>query len=369
MDRFKTVIFFTILLAFFSANSFAGSSIFKIPLHQKWVTKLKKEKAITRRPYQFATVLVDNSVIYAGSAGGQFYALDTKKGNKVWHTKLLGGVYAEPIIDEDNVFVADRKGIVYALNKESGTIEWQVETGMEISAKPLVVDDTIYLATALRQIVAVDKLGRGKKWQTVKTGALPKMTLKGTSSPVYYNGNIYVGYADGLFVCYKAQDGSVIWSKQLANKSASFTDVDTTPLIYDNVIYISSADGKTFALNPSNGDAVWTIERGGANDLATDGTDLYISSGFGKLSAVSLKSGNLIWEQEFEGSELSSPSVKDGLIVLTATRDKIYVVNAKTGDIEYKRFLGKGSFGRPVIDGDTVYILTNSSSLFALQGS
>lgn len=367
MDRFKTVIFFTILMAFFSANSFADGPVLKVPLHQKWVTKLKKENVITRRPYQFANPLIENSILYIGSVGGQFYAIDIKNGKTLWHSKLSGGVYAEPTLDGDSVFVADRKGIVYSLNKGNGIVEWQVETGMEISAKPVVVDDTIYLAAALRQIVAVDKLGRGKKWQTTKTGALPKMTIKGTSSPVYHNGNIYVGYADGLFLCYKASDGSVVWSRQLADKSASFTDVDTTPLIYDNIIYVSSADGTTFAINPSNGDTIWTIERGGANDLAVDGGDLYIS-GLGKLSAISLKSGNLIWEQEFEGSELSSPATKDGMIVLADTKDKIYVINAKTGDIEYKRFLGRGSFGKPVIDGDTVYILTNTSRVFALQG-
>ncbi|MBI2093053.1 MAG: hypothetical protein HYT75_08710, partial [Deltaproteobacteria bacterium] len=71
----------------------------------------------------------------------------------------------------------------------------------------------------------------------------------------------------------------------------------------------------------------------------------------------------------FHDIEISSPAIKDGFLSLISTSEKLFVVDDKTGEIKYNRYLGKGSFGKPVIFGDVIYILTNSSSLFALQGS
>jgi outer membrane protein assembly factor BamB len=363
--RAKVIFIFLPLFLFMSS---ADGADFKPPVRLKWVTKLKKEKVVTKRPYQFASPVMAENVIYVGAASGFFYALSPKTGFKIWHTKLKGGVYSEPYVDADSIYVADRKGIVYALNKKDGHIEWQIETGEEISSKPAVDGDVIYVATTQKQIMALDKYGRGKKWQTSKVGSLPQMTIKSSSSPAIYNGSIYVGYADGTFNCYKASDGELVWSKQLSDRASQFIDIDGAPLILDGIIYISSMDGKTHAVNPMDGSIIWQADRGGPNDVVTDGEKLYIVGG-GRLAAADLKNGNILWEQDFHEIETSSPAVKDGFLSLISTKEKLYIVDSQTGEIKYKRYLGKGSFGKPIVSGDILYILTNSSSVFALQGS
>ena len=345
----------------------ADDQTFNLPIHSRWVTKLKKEKAITRRPYQFTSPVIYDSEVYIGTASGYFYALKAGRGRKIWQRRLASGIYSEPVVEGEHIYVADRKGIVYSLERKTGKIEWQVEAGAEISARPVVTTDTIYFATTLKQIVAIDKEGHGKKWQTAKIGPIPQMTIKGSSAPVLYEGHIYVGYADGIFVSYKVETGDIAWVRQLSNKGARFTDIDATPVINDGVIYIPTADGKTYALRASDGDIIWTIDKGGPNDLALENGFLFVSGG-GKLSSVKADTGTLVWEQKFDEPEISAPAVKDGLIVIASTKDKIYVVDAATGEIKFKRFLGKGAFGKPVLVGDTVYIMTNSSRLFALEG-
>ncbi len=338
------------------------------PLHVKWTTKLKKENIFRRRPYQLASPMIDNGVLYVGSAKGIFYALKLENGHKIWNTKLIDGIYGEATADGDELYVADRKGNVYCLNKATGKIEWQVDTGVEISSKPIVTEDTVYFSTALKQIVALNKIGTGIKWQTTRVGTLPSMTIKGTSSPVLYNGNIYVGYGDGMFYCYNASDGSVVWSKQLSNKSSQFIDVDSTPLIIDGIIYVASVSGKTFALGASDGRSVWLADKGGANAVATDGDHIF-TTGNGVLASLDKASGVQRWERNLNELEISQPVYKDGVIFVASTTDKIYIVDSGTGEIKYKRFLGKGTFGKPILEGSVLYILSNSSHVFALQGN
>jgi outer membrane protein assembly factor BamB len=295
--------------------------------------------------------------------------LQARSGKKLWNTRLSSSIYSEPVVDGASVYIADRKGTLYSLSKVTGKIEWQVDTVAEISARPLVFGDTVYVTTVLKQLFAIDKLGRGKKWQTDKFGRLPRMAIKGSSSPVLYNGRIYVGYSDGTFVCYGTEDGRLIWAKQLSDKNSRFTDISATPLIVNNVIYISSADGRTFALEPNDGVTLWSTERGGPNDAAHEDGRLFVS-GAGTVSALDPASGAVIWEQKLEEQvETSAPAVKDGVVVVVSTKDKIFALDAGTGEVRFKRYLGRGTFGRPVIAGKTLYIFTNSSHMHAFRGS
>jgi len=332
----------------------------------KWVTKLKKEKLITRRPYQFTSPVVDGDVIYIGAASGFFYAIDAKKGGKIWTTKLKSGVYADASVDDTYVYAVDREGTVYAIRKGTGKIEWQTGLETEISSTPIVTGDTIFVASTLKQVFAIDKNGGGKRWQTQKIGSLPPMTIKGASSPLLYNGGIYVGYADGMFFCYNASNGNIVWTKLLADRGSDFMDIDSAPVVLNGTMYVSTVEGKTIALNPSTGDIIWTASVGGPNDIIIDEGVLY-AAGNEKLSAVDPLSGKILWEQKFDVPEISSPAVMGELLMLASTNGKLYVVDKKTGETKYERFLGKGSFGRPVVAKNNIYILGNTSRFFCLK--
>jgi len=336
------------------------------PLRHRWVTKLKKEKLITLRPFQFTVPAIGENHIYVGAASGYFYALNKKTGHKDWTAKLATAVYAEPVFDDAAVYVADRKGTIYALNKTDGKVLWQFDTGAEISSRPLLTADAIYVTTMTRQLIAIDREGRGRKWLVAQPGQSSQMTIKGSSSPVLYNGNIYVGYSDGTIVCHRTSDGSIVWSKPLTNRAARFTDVDSTPLIVNNVLYVSTLDDKTYALNPANGDMIWVANGGGPNDITPDAGRLYVA-GNGRVVALDINTGKPLWEQDLKEPELSTPALKDGVLVVFSTKDKMYMLDANTGAVKFSRFLGKGTFGRPIIEDDVLYVLTNSSSLFSFK--
>ena len=372
-SRSSKIIAVTILLfSMFTSSAYGYVSspykphAIKDAVRIKWVTKLKKEKLITRKPYQFTSPVVDGDVLYIGAASGYFYAVDAVRGGKIWSIKLKSGVYADAAVDGGYVYAADRKGIVYAIRKDTGAIEWQSDAGAEISATPLIVGDTIIVATTLKQVMAIDKNGGGKKWQTQKIGSLPPMTIKGASSPILYNGNIYVGYADGMFFCYSSADGGIVWTKLLSDRGADFMDIDSAPIVKDGVLFVATAEGKTIALNPSSGEEIWTASAGGANDLVMDDNIIY-SAGNSKLAALEANSGIVVWEQKFDAPEISSPVVRDDCLILLSTTGKLYVVNKKTGEVQYSRFLGKGSYGRPVVHENNIYVLSNKSRLFCLK--
>ena len=356
------------LLCSFCTTGALASDVLTEPLTLKWVTQLKKEKIITRKPYQFASPVLDGENLYVGVARGRFYSIDAKKGKKNWQAELDGGVYADATFDEENIFVGDRKGVVYSIAKKDGKINWKTESGGEISATPVLFGENVLVVTALRQLVALDKASGALKWVTTKSGTQPQMTVKETSTPVLYDGKLYVGYSDGSVNCLNPSDGAAIWSRDVANKSARFIDMDSTPLFVGGLMVISSADGKTYALNPNDGSKVWAVDHGGANDVVTDGNVLYVAGG-GYVASIDPNSGGVIWEQQLKDSaELSTPSVGNGFLVVFGTEGHMYILDSVSGQVKSKRYLGKGTFGRGVVYGDRLFVLTNSSRLFYFQG-
>ncbi len=357
-------------VAFFAAGvgSSEASDGLNEPLTLKWVTQLKKEKIITRKPYQFASPILDGENLYVGVARGRFYSIETKKGRKNWEVELEGGVYADAAFDDENIYVADRKGVVYSIAKKDGKINWKTESGGEVSATPMLHGENVLVVTTLRQLVALDKASGALKWVTTKSGTQPQMTIKESSTPVIYNGKIYLGYSDGSVSCLDPSDGAVIWSRDVANKSARFTDMDSSPLFVNGVMVISGADGNTYALDPNDGSKVWTVAHGGANDVVTDGKFLFVAGG-GYVAAVDPGSGGIIWEQQFKDSaELSTPSVGNGFLVVFGTEGHMYTLDSLSGKVKSKRYLGKGTFGRGTVYDKRLFVLTNSSRLFYFQG-
>ena len=364
----KIILTFLLLAQLIPVVSFAGMKEFKLPVHGKWVTKLKKEKVLTTKPYQFTSPIVDYDRIFVGAASGYIYCLNRKDGHKVWFTKLDGGVYGDPVVSGAYVYIGDRKGNVYSINKLDGKTFWETNIGGEISSKPIVTDDKVYFVTALGQLVALNKESGARLWHTIKDTILPSMTIKGSSDPVLYNGYIYVGLADGSLVKFSSADGNKIWEKQLSNKRANFVDADASPVIADDVIYISSVDGKTFALKVSDGGEIWRIEKGGANDVAVEGDRIYLSVG-GVVTCASRQTGITIWETSTGDVEISTPAVKDNVVAVASTDSRLYSIDKTTGELKYKRYIRKGSFGDPIIVDDMLYVLSNTSRLFAFEGS
>jgi outer membrane protein assembly factor BamB len=111
---------------------------------------------------------------------------------------------------------------------------------------------------------------------------------------------------------------------------------------------------------------VWSIGAGGVNDLLYHNGLLYATGG-GVLSAVDPTTGTVFWEQNLETSEISSPAGGAGYIAVVSTKDKLYLVDEKNGDIVFERYIRRGSFGDPIVIGDTLYVLTNTSRLFSFR--
>ncbi|NCZ68893.1 MAG: hypothetical protein EBY80_01665 [Actinobacteria bacterium] len=158
---------------------------------------------IDEEGYLYVGVEVDRNNARAREVG-QFLKVDpriTADGADpvVWRVDVNSGVdsgtWSTPAFHDNIVIWPTKPGKVYGVDRATGAIVWTLKVGGPNLSSPLVVDDTLILG---------DATGTLRAWSL--TGAEPvqlwEVKLSGNieSTPVMWNGRIYVGSRGGMFV-------------------------------------------------------------------------------------------------------------------------------------------------------------------------
>ncbi len=337
-----------------------------VQVKKQKVIKLKKSSFWNRKPFQFSTPCISGNKLFVGVDAQIFYALDAENFHKIWEYKTMGPIQSQPVVSEDVVYFGDADGIAYALNASNGSELWKVNLGSPIYTVPLPIQDRIYFTTDSSQLFAIQKSTGSILWKTEPLSNPLGFSVKRGSSPILSGNLIFFGNSQGMLMAYTL-DGNLFWARQLSDRQSMISDLDSRPLLHGNCIYAATADKNLFCVEPKNGNILWNISgKGGVNDIALSQEFLFVSNN-GVISKIDAANGTIFWEQDLETPEISSPAISNGIIAVISTKDKFYLIDADTGDIIYDRFIRGGSFGDPLFIGDTLYILSNSSRLYAFK--
>jgi outer membrane protein assembly factor BamB len=136
------------------------------------------------------------------------------------------------------------------------------------------------------------------------------------SSPVVYQGTVYVGSDDGRFVAANADTGEVEWQTTIENTTQG---IHGSPSIGpDGLVYVGAYNGEIFAFERDSGEEVWRNKLGfqiGASPVYVPSHGrVYCahersSSGGGFAAGYDVASGDKIWVREFRAHAHSSPAI------------------------------------------------------------
>ena len=154
-------------------------------------------------------------------------------------------------------------------------------------------------------------------WES-NAGAGPRAT------PTLSAGRVYTFGATGILNVLDADDGTVVWARDVA------TDTDTkvpywgfagSPLVVDDVVIVAAA-GTMVAYDLATGDPRWTGPAGGdgyssPHSLTIDGIpQVLLTSGAG-VTSLAPADGTLLWEHEWPGFSIVQPApIADGEILI-----------------------------------------------------
>jgi outer membrane protein assembly factor BamB len=313
---------------------FTGKRLWRAQVGDDGASALSALNVIDRRDASYLTggVGLAHGYVLLGTTGGDVYALDAGDGKEVWHVDVGSEVLAPPVGGAGLVFVRTIDGRLLALERADGAVRWSFDN------------------------------------------QVPVLTLRGTGTPLYDDGIVYAGFANGMVAAIRAENGEPVWQHRVMlpegrSELERMVDVDSTPVVSGGVLYVVAYQGRLKALRASDGSLLWERDLSGHVDLAEGYSHIYVIDEDDVVTAIDERTAEPVWQQEgLFRRDLSGPIAFSNYLVVGDGDGYLHVLAQSDG-----RFLGrtkvdgKGIRSRPMVADGLIYVLGNSGDLRALR--
>jgi len=145
-------------------------------------------------------------------------------------------------------------------------------------------------------------------------------------TPTISNGRVYSFGATGILNALDARNGSVIWSRNVANETNTkipFWGFSSSPLVVGDIVIVAAA-GQLVAHETANGNRRWVGPAAGGSysspHLVTiNGVAQVLMTSDGRLTSVALADGKQLWQHEWNANSIVQPALTaDGNVLITS---------------------------------------------------
>lgn len=331
-----------------------------------WSRALKTGKPSKRFYPETSQPVESEGVIYVGTQGGYFYAVDAAEGRVLWKFENGEPIASAAGVADGRVVFSDLEGRVTCLTTANGELAWRQEFDRELLAKPLIQGGKIYLVKGEQNVMALSLSDGQTLWnRSIKT-FVRDITMRGHAGTVADGGKLYVGLADGQLYALGAADGKILWSKNLAVPLKTFKDIDADALIDGDSLYVGGYSNAFYRLNKATGATLWSTDIATGVKPVILGDTVVVGDTRGRVTALDKASGRQIWFNDLNKSILSEPVPFEGKLFVTTYDKAAYLLDPDNGDQIQKLSLSAGSLNAPVVAGGHVVVLTNDGKLMSL---
>ncbi len=146
-------------------------------------------------------------------------------------------------------------------------------------------------------------------------------------------------------------------------------EVRSTPVVYDGKVFVGCYDNNLYALDAKSGEFLWkyATEGGIAGVPAIHDDVIYLPSEDQRLYALTSDSGKLLWTYYAEGPLRSSPRIEEGHVFFGSDDRHLHVVNAASGRRAWKVEAAAPIRCRPWIADERVYFGTESGDFYCVD--
>jgi outer membrane protein assembly factor BamB len=342
-------------------------SLTPMALQPAWRRALNEGPIYLEKPTERAVAAIDTDAgrVAVGTVGGWFQALTLAGGDVIWRVPVPGGVSAHAIFDQGRVLTGTDDGELLALDAASGRREWSFRGKGDVTQAPTVAGGLIYFVDATNTLYAIDRNTGEWRWQ-YRREAPAEFALVGEARPTVDGNRVFAGFSDGVLAALAADDGAVLWTKDLAPEHERFQDVDATPQVIEGTLYAASAAAGLYAMDPASGDVKWTLPQPGITGLATYEGDLLVTSDRGLLLRVDAATARVVWQVRFDSEGApSAPTVAAGVVLVGMSRGSMYFIDPTAGRV-LRRFASGQGFSAPAGGTDgAVSVLSNGGVLYS----
>lgn len=271
-----------------------------------------------------------------------------------WRTEIDDEIRRQPVVADGAVFVSEPGQYLHAVEAHDGERRWDRRFDAAVTGTVRYHDGRLYVSVGNGRLHAVDPATGDEEW-SIEVADSPLST-----APTIGDGTLVVGTYEGSVVGLDPDDGTERWRRSLEdNRIRGFA-------LADGTVY-AGASG-LHALTLEDGEHGWDQSVAGliAAPPAVAGGTVFVSQGAGALFAFDATDGEKRWTFETDETGTSPPAVVDGRVAVGGgDSDRLYVVDAASGEEEWHYMSGDGIVAQPVVAGETIYWATRAGTVLS----
>ena len=151
--------------------------------------------------YAAASPAVQGRLVFLGTFGDEFVALDLATGEVAWRYREIDHrfpFYASAAVLPDRIVVAGRDKLVRALQPTTGGLLWSFAAGSKVDSSPVVASGRVYFGTTGGTLFGLDLSSGEERWRFAAGAAI-------VASPSVADDRLVIGAKNGYLYCFGAQ--------------------------------------------------------------------------------------------------------------------------------------------------------------------
>ncbi len=195
-----------------------------------WQINFPEDKGTSKPDFGFASSpLIWNDALYV-QAGAAFHKINKLTGEIIWKSLddgggMNGSAFASPMVATLHgvpQLVVQTRSTLAGVHPDDGRVLWSKEIpnfrGMNILT-PLIVENSIFTSSYQNKAWRLDINKDGDTWSVAQVWEVPKAAYM--SSPVYFEGHVYLHLGNQRFICMDFDTGEINWTSEPFGKYSS----------------------------------------------------------------------------------------------------------------------------------------------------
>ena len=173
--------------------------------------------------------------------------------------RIISGVS----VGYNSFLYVDADGVVYAHDSNTGDLKWTKELEDVVLSKILITSTLVFLQTSSDVLYGMDLQTGETRWQ--KQAQAPLLSIRGTASPITYEGLIFTSFSNGRLAAIRALDGIQLWEKPISRLKGStelekLMDGDSNAIAVNEDVFATNYNGSLTRFNIRSGDKIFSVD-------------------------------------------------------------------------------------------------------------
>ena len=247
--------------------------------------------------------------------------------------KIMSGI----TIGYNSYVYSDNEGNLYVHNLVSGELKWKKALRDIVISKALITSKNLYVQTSSDVLYAFDLQNGDQIWS--KKAQAPLLSIRGTSSPVYFEGLIFANFSNGRLAAIRATDGIQLWEKPISTIKGTtelekLMDSDSPAIAFNDIVFAANYNGSLTRFNIRGGEKVFSVDLSTSKPFILYKDKIIAVTSDDEIIAFDAINGSELWKNSnFKFRRLTSPIIYENYLYFGDVEGYLHKVNRETGSI------------------------------------